>query len=250
MVINDENAYLNYIDDLSAVMDSQHSQNKVQIILSEYNALRDELMHFIKESRQNTTFQITTGFAQIFGLAAIEIEKIGLQPIIIMFLIGFPILNLLLFLRALEATSKILVLADYIHKGIKPQLSFAFASDEKYFEWEEHKARTKRVGARTILLLDSFKWLVFALAMITSYVLGLYVYSKSGETANLSSFISDAVNGAISETGTAFVAFPDLFVISLVILSFSVFLVIRTSISFNEVKGETFHLDQSEMNLP
>jgi hypothetical protein len=161
----------------------------IDIILAEYSELRAELMYFISEQRKSISLMSTI----VGGQAAFLISnnKVNYEFISYMYLYVIPFAVFILMLRSIEATSRILVLADYIHKGIKVQL-VKLVEDEfepkqysdnykntGFFEWEEHKGETNRIPKKTMEWLDHSKWYIFVTGIFVSYGLGLLFLHKT-----------------------------------------------------------------------
>ncbi|MBI1394168.1 MAG: hypothetical protein GC152_15670 [Alphaproteobacteria bacterium] len=222
---------------------SADAETKVSVILAEYAALREELMYFLSSSRQYTTFQITTGFGQIGGVGLLYGEEVSVTLVLLIYLFGFPTLNFLLAMRTLESTSKILVIADYIHKGIKPQLARYFGPSETFFDWEEHKAASNRVDPTTLLTLDRFKWFVFIFAMLISFGTAFGVFIANVEKLSLTSIIAGAAPSSAPLPGQVR-ALPDVFFLSLALICAAFAFLRKVSRTFDEVRGECYDGDR------
>ncbi len=153
--------------------------DRIGIILAEYNALRAELMYFIAQQRRKMALLTTAAVGQIGFLSLSESilsETASLPPTVLvaLYLFVFPTVIFLIFAAALENTVRIIAVADYIHKGIKPQLIQAMGEDG-FFEWEEHKGQSLRLSPALTLFMDLSKWFVFAGGIVLSYCLALWV---------------------------------------------------------------------------
>lgn len=111
-----------------------HDDDRVKIILAEYHALRSELMYFVSEQRKSTALMSTIVAGQTVLL--LSNKQINYEIISYVYLFVIPFVIFILMIRSLESTSKILILADYIHKGIKEQLRIFFEKNNDFFEWE------------------------------------------------------------------------------------------------------------------
>ncbi len=189
-----------------------YDDDRVKIILAEYHELRIELMYFISEQRKTISLMSTIVAGQTVFL--FNTNQLNYEIISYIYLFVIPFLIFILMIKSLEATSKILLLADYIHKGIKEQLKVFFKNKEKFFEWEEHKGTTARLNRKTLERLDRSKWWIFGIGIISSFLLGLWF-----------AFLSYNTNFVI-------------YIISFIINIIWTILSIRISSSFNEVDGE------------
>jgi len=165
------------------------NKDLIGIVLAEYSELRVELMYFISEQRKSISLMSTI----VGGQAAFLISnnKVNYEFISYIYLYVIPFAVFILMLRSIEATSRILVLADYIHKGIKVQLANLVIDEFEpkqyskgyentgFFEWEEHKGETNRVPKNTMEWLDHSKWYIFIIGIFVSFGLGLLFLHKT-----------------------------------------------------------------------
>ena len=86
----------------------------INIILSEYKELRIELMYFISEQRKHVNMMISLTAGQTVLL--LNTDKLNNEIIAYIYLFIVPFLIFVLMIRTMEATSNILVVADYIQK--------------------------------------------------------------------------------------------------------------------------------------
>lgn len=152
------------------------------IIIAEYQALRAELMYFIDAQRKTMGVMIGVAVGQISFL--LTKNKINYELVVFIYLYLIPLLIFLLMLRSLECTSKILIVADYIHKGIKGQLSVFFDKDSHFFEWEEHKGNTSRLSRNILKYLDYSKWWIFGFGILLSFCFGVF-FSLTHNKSNI-----------------------------------------------------------------
>jgi len=191
------------------------NSEKVQIILAEYSALREELMYFINAQRKFVTLMTSIAFGQslfIFLRDDLQVEQLAF-----IYLFIIPFLIFVLMVSALECASKVLLVADYIHKGIKQQLGVFFETNEQFFEWEEHKNKTSRVSRVTLKILDYSKWYTFSVGVLLSFGLGVYFLRKSNALDIIQLIVAS--------------------VLCILWIGIS----IRISRSFNEIDGESIH---------
>lgn len=144
----------------------------IKIILAEYTELRAELMFFIAEQRKSTSIMSTVIAGQLLFL--LNTENLNYTILAYSYLYIIPLVIFLLMLRTLDCTSKIILIADYIHKGIKAQLKARTTDDPIFFEWEEHKGKTLRLSRKISAALDYSKWWVFGLGILSPFVLGVW----------------------------------------------------------------------------
>jgi hypothetical protein len=161
-------------------MTSKLVEKKIDVILREYEALREEIMLYISAQHKNMFALITVSLGQIavfFNSNRFSQDNDELYYITLIFLFAVPFIIFILFIRAVECTEKVIIAADYIHKGIKKQL-IAIFGEANFFEWEEHKSRTVRLNKVLIKALDRSKWLVFVVTASISFALGVLTYRK------------------------------------------------------------------------
>lgn len=201
---------------------------KVQIILSEYERLREELMYFINAQRQNMAFLITTAFGQFGGLILLG-DRLDPKIIIYGYLFGVPFLIFIMMIRSIENTMRVLVVADYIYNGIKPQLKQFFDEHESFFEWEDHKVRTQRFSQFWIMILDSSKWWVFYAGIALSYAaaITLNVQTNGIEPGELFQPLREILPTEIANI-------PDVFVIAAVTNILFIFVCLVASAGHHE----------------
>ncbi len=149
-----------------------YDDDRVKIILAEYHEMRAELMYFIAEQRKSTALMSTIVAGQTVLL--LGNKQINYEIISYVYLFVIPFVIFILMIRSLESTSKILILADYIHKGIKEQLRIFFAESDDFFEWEEHKSNTNRLSKKVLTILDYSRWWIFGVGILISFSLGLW----------------------------------------------------------------------------
>jgi SAM-dependent methyltransferase len=152
---------------------------RLHVILAEYTALRAELMFYMNSIHVNHQLIWTLILAEVSAL--VYMEKVDHRLLLLAFFFGAPVLVILLLLRSAAYRASLLVLADYIHKGIKWQIKMNITSRSlrgAVFEWEEHKARSHRVQRTFLKVLDISPWGSFYVAFIVSLLLGLYVGNK------------------------------------------------------------------------
>ncbi len=148
-----------------------HDDDRVKIILSEYHELRQELMYLITEQRKS----ISIMFSVVAGQSVFLLNtKLNEEVMAYLYLFVVPLVIFILMVRSLESTSKILLIADYIHKGIKQQLKIFFNDKDHFFEWEEHKGNTNRISRRVLSLLDYSRWWIFSIGILSSFGLGMW----------------------------------------------------------------------------
>jgi SAM-dependent methyltransferase len=161
------------------VKDNSLGREQLKVVLAEYAALRAELMFFMNSIQVSHQFTWTLVLAEIGTL--VYMDKLDHWLLFLAYLFGAPSLILLLLLRSAANRANLLVVADYIHKGIKRQIEDIIHSQRSYaleigiFEWEEHKARSHRVQRRLLKILDISPWGVFYVAFVVSFILGLYL---------------------------------------------------------------------------
>ncbi|WP_298138493.1 hypothetical protein [Acidiferrobacter sp.] len=196
--------------------------DQVAVVLAEYRALRVELMYFIDQQRKMQQLILTVAIGQASALLASNVHfaarAFGLA---ILFLAPIAIMTLMTL--QLEATARIILIADYIHKGIKRQLA-DILDNARFFEWEEHKARTSRVARWLLKFLDATKWAVFLYGLVASFVIGGWILIAADHAR-----VTNADKGFLA---AAFLC--DL------ILAFMTF---RIASAFNEVDGESLQKD-------
>ena len=203
-----------------------HSSGTVlaEVILAEYSALREELMYFLLLQRRSLRLLTTTSVGQIGGLLLnstnIISTKSMLTPevLIIFYLFVLPLIIGLLFISSLDHTSRVIIIADYIHKGIKPQLQ-ELLGKKRFFEWEEHKASTKRIPRIVIEILDGSKWLTFIFGLFVSLMSGIWIQYSTKVLSH--SHIKIA------------------FSMSIIITTLLILLCVRSALLFNEAEGES-----------
>ncbi len=165
------------LEDKQSGNDEDYGTERLSVVLAEYSALRDELMFFINSIE--LTHQLTWALMLAEIGALVYIEKLETWLLCLAYVFGAPFLVIMLLLKSAAGRSRELLLADYIHKGIKRQIHAIIGSHVKdgipLFDWEEHKARTRRVGRRFLKILDILSWGIFLVAFVVSYVLGLYI---------------------------------------------------------------------------
>lgn len=146
-------------------------------IIEEYKALRVELMFFLDAQRKLQQLLLSVAVGQIGVLFTQTGDQLRALGIAILF--ASPFVILVLMLLQLEVTSKIILVADYIHKGIKHQLQEILGTSHRFFEWEEHKASTRRFSRLLLFFLDSSKWSVFGFGVVLSFMLGNWLLYKA-----------------------------------------------------------------------
>ena len=155
----------------------------LKVVLAEYSALRTELMFFMNSIQVSHQFTWTLVLAEIGTL--VYMDKLDHWLLFLAYLFGAPLLILVLLLRSAANRANLLVVADYIHKGIKRQIEDIVRSQRGHhlatgvFEWEEHKARSHRVQRKLLKVLDISPWGVFYVAFAISFILGLYLGVKN-----------------------------------------------------------------------
>ena len=189
----------------------------IDIILAEYSEIRTELMFFIAEQRKFISLMTTLVAAQAAFLVTND-DKISYEIITYLYLYFIPLAIFILMIRVLDATSRVLVLADYIRYGIKKQLHKVCGKHIVFFEWEKHKKETKIITRTTIDRLDGSKWYIFILGIIISFVLGLYFLNKANEADNLELILTH-------------------FIISATLNIFYSFFALKVENQFNESRG-------------
>lgn len=188
----------------------EHNEQLLNIILSEYRELRIELMYFISEQRKHIGMMISLIAGQ--SILLLNTEKLHYELIAYIYLFVIPFLIFILMIRTLEATANILIVADYIHKGIKPQLTSLFNGKPMFFQWEEHKASTNRFSIKLLKFLEYTRWYIFTIGIISSSILGYWFYVRvDNYSINILilsvflnviwSIITVLVSGSFSEVG-------------------------------------------------
>lgn len=176
-----------------------YDDDRVKIILAEYHELRSELMYFLSEQRKSTALMSTIVAGQTVLL--LSNKQINYEIISYVYLFVIPFVIFILMIRSLEATSKILILADYIHKGIKEQLRIFFENSNHFFEWEEHKGKTNRLSKKVLTILDYSRWWIFGAGILISFALGLwflYISNNLNYKIILPSFILNVLWATVS----------------------------------------------------
>lgn len=151
--------------------------NVTHVILEEYRALRGELMYFLDHQRKLQQILLTVSIGQASLLMTTNLH-IAAKALGLAMLFLAPLAIVTLMALQLEATSKIILIADYIHKGIRHQLKDLLGDNNRFFEWEEHKARTRRVARWLLKVLDATKWIVFIYGLIASFAIGAWLLSR------------------------------------------------------------------------
>jgi Methylase involved in ubiquinone/menaquinone biosynthesis len=160
------------------------NSERLRVVLAEYTALRAELMFFMNSIQVSHQFTWTLILAEMSAL--VYMDKLDHWLLFLAYLFGAPLLVLLLLLRSAANRASLLLVAEYIHKGIKRQIESSLNSLHEYplgvgiFEWEEHKARSNRVERKLLKVLDISPWGVFYVAFVISLILGLYVGKQNG----------------------------------------------------------------------
>jgi len=209
------------LESLSTVDNDTSEGSIVSVVLEEYKALRVELMFYVDNQRKYQQLILTVAVGQAGALLSnFHVNQYALG-VATLFLVPFAIMTLM-FLQ-LEVTSKILLVADYIHKGIKPQLINLLGNTHKFFEWEEHKSQTSRVSRKLLLFLDSTRWFVFIYGLVASLIIGGWLILKSRDSG------FSTMDYLLLVSGSA-------------INLFFIMVAAYASVSFNEVEGETKHL--------
>lgn len=198
----------------------------VRVVLEEYRALRGELMYFLDHQRKLQQILLTVSIGQA-GLLMTTNLHIAAKGLGLAMLFLAPLAIVTLMALQLEATSKIILIADYIHKGIRHQLKELLGDNNRFFEWEEHKAHTRRVARWLLKMLDATKWIVFIYGLIASFAIGAWLLSRGDYSM-------------ISGTDRLFLIWA--FVIDMGFLGLAIYI----SLAFNEVDGEALRafLDQ------
>lgn len=167
-----------------------YDDDRIKIILAEYHELRIELMYFISEQRKSISLMSSIVAGQTIFL--LNNQKLNYEAIAYVYLFVIPLIIFILMIRSLESTSKILLIADYLHKGIKEQLKQFFCSGDNFFEWEEHKGKTNRVSRTILKVLDYSRWWIFGIGILSSFLLGIY-FSYEGNTLNFKVLIPSGI---------------------------------------------------------
>ncbi len=192
--------------------------DRVSVVLEEYRALRTELMYFLEHQRKLQQLLLTISLGQATALMTTSLH-VAAKALGLAILFLAPVAIVTLMALQLEATSKIILIADYIHKGIRHQLKELLGDDKLFFQWEEHKARTRRLPRWLLKTLDATKWIAFIYGLIASFAIGSWLLS-AGHYAHIQ---------ATDRT---------LIVWALVVDACFLFLALYISAAFNEVDGE------------
>jgi len=176
---------------------SDDKDRTLTAILAEYAALRTELMFFIDAQRRIMTLLLTASVGQLAGML-VNADKIDPLLVLIFYLFLMPFLIFIFMLRALENGSKILLIADYIHKGIKPQILSVVGAGTEVFEWEEHKRNSNRINRTLLMMLDVSRWWVFSIAIAFSFSLGCWFQAHRDVLLIPSAVPTFFVSGALS----------------------------------------------------
>lgn len=169
------------IDNPTEFIEPANTEIKVAIILAEYKALREELMYFIDAQRNVLRLLFTAAFGQTLIIVVQGTIRPKIAEYLLLFVV--PMVIFLLMLSAMEMASKIFLIADYIHKGIKAQLGVFFDDNTEFFLWEEHKGKTIRINRQIVRLLDYSRWWIFGIGITVSFGLGLWFSVKSSSQA-------------------------------------------------------------------
>jgi hypothetical protein len=133
-------------------------------ILSEYVAMREELMFFVDSQRKSINFMMSVVFGQAGILLLHQDVVVHLARYISLFyLFGLPLVIFSLMLTTLEFTAKILFVADFIHHDVRARYLSKHRLETGFFEWEIYKRNSKRVNKYLMIALDLSKWLIFCL---------------------------------------------------------------------------------------
>lgn len=140
-------------------------KSRLDVVLAEYAALREELMYFLDARERN--YQVMWALAIGQTGALLSLNTLPPKFLLLAYLFGTPILTLVVLYRTAANSASVLMVADYIHKGTRNQLDQMLGGLEtddpavRLFDWEQHKARSSRLHRRLLMLLDVSQWAVF-----------------------------------------------------------------------------------------
>lgn len=147
-----------------------------EAILTEYRAMREELMFFLSSQRRAIYSMITVVFGQVIVLFIHEKSVAGAAHFLVyIYLFIFPILVFAMMISALDCTAKVILVADYIHNNIRKRLLNVHGCDSGFLEWEIHKNKSKRVNPKILMLLDMSKWVIYSIGFVISFALSIWI---------------------------------------------------------------------------
>ena len=147
-----------------------------EAILTEYRAMREELMFFLSSQRRAIYTMMTIVFGQVIVLFIHEnsVAKAA-HFLVYIYLFIFPILIFSMMIIALDCTAKVILVADYIHHNIRKRLLNIHGCDAGFLDWEIHKKKSRRINPKVLFLLDMSKWIIYSMGFIISFALSIWI---------------------------------------------------------------------------
>ncbi|MHB1702834.1 MAG: hypothetical protein ACYCS0_01260 [bacterium] len=147
-----------------------------EAILTEYRAMREELMFFLSSQRRAIYSMMTVVFGQVIVLFVHEKSVASAAHFLVfVYLFIFPILIFSMMIIALDCTAKVILAADYIHHNIRKRLLKIHGCDAGFLDWEIHKKKSNRINKNVLFLLDMSKWVVYSIGFIISFALSIWI---------------------------------------------------------------------------
>lgn len=142
----------------------------VEIILAEYNVLRDEIYLYHEQQKHIMNFVLLAILGMFAVITVTEISDF------LFCLLFFPLIYSGLAILYADRTIRIIRLADYIHNHLRKNILKLIDDGVNIWQWEIYKRHTKVVNRKLALFLDRGRWIIFILPSIFSILTFLFFH--------------------------------------------------------------------------